>query len=564
MHTRNILTYSIIPVLFTLCALRAYASDATLLLSPIIGTYLVGDSFAISVDVDSGGAEVNAVEGQLEYDPKEFTIESTDQAKSVVTSWIQLPAFDNATGSISFGGSLATAMVLTHANVFSFKVHGKRSGEFRIRFVSGAAIHAADGTGGNIVSTLSNGIYQIVPSVNDPAALPPFTSGVSDVSTGGEVLGAATGTTITSSTHPNQNAWYALATSSLNWDLPSGLSAIRLSLDAKPSGVGSVTYPPTLHEKIVSKIRDGISYFHLTRISQDGTAETSHYTLHVDTTPPANLAATEVTRTDKSDPHVMILVSATDTTSGIDHYEFVLDGSSPVVWVDSGGHRYSVQNTVPGTHHLVVVALDKAGNRSSLILPFMVDSLPTPVITLTSTTWNEADKLKLSAVTVPNATLSISLQKGDSSAVMEEFSVDGAGRGEFESALTLSPGTYRVSAIAHSNAGGTSQKSEDQIIEVSSSLSGVIKRHPLVPVALGGLIVLVVLSWYLLRRGKGGDTLYGGDDRDDNDGNNDNELEAARVPRDKYSSRTPASPAQFAGTVVLEKRKKVEMPSTRL
>ena len=561
MHTRSIFIYSITPLLLALFAFRVYASDATLLLSPIVGTYLAGDSFVVSVDVDSGGAAVNAVEGKLEYDPKVFTVESTDLSKSVVTSWIQLPVFDNATGSISFGGTLATATVLTHANVFSFKVHGERSGQFRIRFVSGAAIYAADGTGGNIVSTLSNGIYEIVPRVKDPVALPPVEAGVSDAAVAGEVLGAATGTTITSTTHPNQSAWYALATSSLNWDLPSGLSAIRLSLDAKPSGVGAVTYPPTLHEKMVSKIRDGISYFHLTRIAQDGTAETSHYKLQVDTTPPAHLTATEVTRTDKSDPHVMVLVSATDTTSGIDHYEFVLDGASPVVWVDGGGHRYSVQNTVPGTHELVVAALDKAGNRSSLTLPFTVETLPTPVITLTSTTWNEADKLKLSAVTVPNATLSISLQKGDSSAVIEEFPVDGAGRGEFESALTLTPGTYLVSAIAHTNAGGTSLKNEGQIIEVSSSFSGVIKRHPLVPVALCGLIILTALSWYLLRRGKSDATFEGGEDRDEVD---DSEFEEEQVTRDEYISRTPASPTQFAGTIVLEKRKKVKMPSTRL
>ncbi len=564
MYKRSIFIRYIIPALVMLSASQVYAADASLQLSPVVGTYLVGDSFAVSVDVDSGGADINAVEGQLEYDPKEFTIERIDTSKSIVSSWIQLPVFDNATGSISFGGTLATATALTHANVFSFKVHGLRSGEFRIRFISGAAIHAADGTGGNIVSALNNGIYEIVPSVNDPQALPPVsTSG--EVSPQGEVLGAATGTTITSSTHPDQHAWYALATSSLNWDLPGGLSAIRLSLDMKPNGVGTVTYPPTLHDKVVNKIHDGTSYFHLTRIASDGTTETTHYKLQVDTTPPTNLTATEATRTEKSDPHVVILVSATDTISGVDHYEFILDGAAPVSWVDSGGHRYTVESSAPGTHQLSVAAVDRAGNRTSMTVPFTIDSLPTPVITLANTTWSEAEKLKLTAVTVPNATLSISVQKGDSSAVTEEFSVDGAGRGEFESALTLTPGTYHISAIAHSAAGGTSRKSEDQIAEVSSSFGGVIKRHPLVPIAAIGLILLAVLSWYLLRRSRGNDTVSD-DGEEDEEGNvdGDNYLEEEQVTRDEYVSRTPQSPAQFAGTVVLEQRKKVVMPATRL
>ena len=91
--------------------------------------------------------------------------------------------------------------------------------------------------------------------------------------------------------------------------------------------------------------------------------------------------------------------------------------------------------------------------------------------------------------------------------------------------------------------------------EVSSSFAGVVKRHPLVPVAALALIVLTALSWYLLRRG----TALEEEGEEDPD-----QYLEEEVARDEYVPRTPASPAQFAGTVVLEKRKKVEMPFTRL
>ena len=267
MRKRYILTLSTILALFSIFAVPVFASDATLFLSPITGTYITGDVFTISVNVDSGGAAVNAIEGKLEYDPKELTVIDIDTTSPIVTSWVQQPTFDNSSGVISFGGSLATSTVLSRQSVFKFRLRGERSGEFRVRFITGAAIHAADGTGGNIVSTLSNGIYAIVPSVSDPDVV--VTVPTVESSSLGEVLGAATGTSVMSSTHPDQNTWYPLATSSLSWDLPLGLSAVRLSLDKKPNGQGVVEYAPTVHDKVINKIRDGVSYFHLTRIYQD-------------------------------------------------------------------------------------------------------------------------------------------------------------------------------------------------------------------------------------------------------------------------------------------------------
>ena len=537
----------------------ASAADATLFLTPITGTYIAGDTFTVSVAVDSGGAPVNAIEGRLEYDPKELTVLSVSKTNSVLSSWVSEPAFDNELGTLSFGGSLATATALTRETVLKFEVRGQRSGEFRIRFVSGAAIHAADGTGGNIVSALNNGVYKIIPLINDPSTAVVQEGEI--LSAGGEVLGAATGTTITSPTHPDQTLWYALATSTLNWDLPSGLSGIRLSLDKKENGVGNISYPTTLHQKIIGNIRDGVYYFHVTRDALGGESETTNYKLQIDSTVPTGVTVTEVERTDPTNPHVAVMVSATDTMSGIDHYEFTIDGGSPTNWTDAGGHTYTLPASAAGTHQLIAMAVDKAGNKASSSLDFIVKSLPTPVITVVNPKLSEESKLKLSVVTVPNATLVIAVQKGDSSPVTEEYNVDAAGRGEFESALALVPGTYIISATAHNALGALSSESEKQTIEVSASTMGVIKRHPLIPVAAIALVVLIALAWwFLFMRGRDEEVIDEGvDDRDD--GNN-----YAEEPdsRDTYIEQAPVSRNQFSGTVVLEKKKKIEMPATRL
>ena len=89
-----------------------------------------------------------------------------------------------------------------------FTVHTLRTGELHIRFASGAAVHAADGTGGNILSQLSGGVYVTKPNVTDPTAPAAIQSGDAGLPAAqGEVLGAATGTAITSSTHPDQEMW---------------------------------------------------------------------------------------------------------------------------------------------------------------------------------------------------------------------------------------------------------------------------------------------------------------------------------------------------------------------
>lgn len=538
----------------------ASAADATLFLSPITGTYIAGDTFTVSVAVDSGGTLVNAIEGKLEYDPKELTMLSVSKTNSVLSSWVSEPVFDNKLGTLSFGGSLATATALTRETVLKFEVRGQRSGEFRIRFVSGAAIHAADGTGGNIVSALNNGIYEIVPMINDPSAPIAAAQEGEITSTNGEVLGAATGTTITSPTHPDQTLWYALATSTLNWDLPSGLSGIRLSLDKKENGVGNISYPPTLHQKIISNIHDGVYYFHVTRDASDGESETTNYKLQIDTMAPTGVTVTEVERTDPTNPHVAVTVNATDTMSGIDHYEFTIDGGSPTNWTDAGGHIYTPPASAAGTHQLIAMAVDKAGNKASSNLAFTVNSLPTPVVTLVNPKLSEESKLKLSVVTVPNATLVIAVQKGDSSPVTEEYNVDAAGRGEFESALALVPGTYIISATARNALGALSPLSEKQTIEVSASTMGVIKRHPLIPVAAIALVVLLALAWwFLFMRGRDEEVI----DEAADESYDDNYAEEPD-PRDAYVERTPVSTNQFSGTVVLEKKKKVQMPATRL
>lgn len=533
---------------FTISAVFAvpyvYAADAAIFLSPITGTYTTGTEFTLAVMVGSGGEAINAVEGKLEYNPKELEIVSINKDASVLTSWTVTPSFSNEIGELSFGGLLATSTVLTRGELLKFNVKALRTGELHIRFASGAAVHAADGTGGNILSQLSGGVYVTKPNESEPS-VPIEPTLVSETSTGaGEVLGAATGTIITSSTHPDSASWYATGTAILNWVVPVGTQNILLSFDKRIAADGVNIYPPTVHEKIIRDIKDGIWYFHLTRAMEDGKKETLSYRVAVDTVAPSAFSISEILRENASNPNIKLQLSATDTLSGVDHYAFSLNENSETTWVDDGTHIYTQSGVPVGMHNLTAFAVDKAGNRTGAHIEFTVEYLPTPSLTVMNPAFIEGDKLKLNITSVPNAKLEIHIARANTSPTTEDFTVDGTGSGVFDSALPLTPGSYTVSAIAHLANGALSKETEITAFEVNSSFLGVMKRHPMIPIALIGLLLLLGLSWYFLR------DMFGSVDEEESD-----EVQKEKTaPMGVKESIAPR--VIVPGAVILGKRKK--------
>ena len=543
----------------------AYASDATIFLSPITGTYTTGSSFTLSVMVSSGGDTVNAVEGKLEYDAKEISVDAVDKTSSVLNSWTIEPTPNNESGELSFAGSLATGTPLDRSIVLKFSAHLLRSGELHIRFATGAAVHAADGTGGNILTALKGGVYVTEPAQTDPQ----IPTGIVAENNGaslrsGEVLGAATGTVITSTTHPDPTLWYATSTAILDWAIPAGTESILVALNKHPKGDGTNAYSPDTHKKIIRDIKDGVWYFHLTRVMASGDRVTDSYRVAVDTVAPSVITVSEVTRKDASVPNVGIQLFASDTTSGVDHYAFQLDQAGEGAWVDDGSHIKTFQTLAAGIHQLAVTAVDKAGNRAAGHVEFTVENLPTPVITVMNSTFIEGDKLKLSVTSVPSATLDIHVAHVNSSPATEEYTVDDKGKGIFESALPLSPGSFTVSAIAHTSNGALSKESERASFDVNSSFLGVTKRHPMIPVAIIGFFFLLLVGWYMWRN------MFSGNDDDmqnDADGYTGDEVSRDITPRKvtkDQSKEVPREREMSQGAVVLTKKKAPEMPSTRL
>lgn len=82
------------------------AFAATFVLSPTLSTIGVGESFDVLVSIDGEGEDLNAVEGNLVYDPSVLRLEAIDTSQSALTLWVENPSVSTSqmAGDVSFSG----------------------------------------------------------------------------------------------------------------------------------------------------------------------------------------------------------------------------------------------------------------------------------------------------------------------------------------------------------------------------------------------------------------------------------------------------------------------------
>lgn len=534
-------------------------SASTIDVTPKVGTYAVGDDVVLRVVVTSADCPLIGVEASIEYDPKAVTVASVSREGSLLTSWTQEPSINEEIGEILFGGTLATSTPLTDGLMLTIHARPLRVGEMRMSFKNESAIH--EGSGGNILTGFTSGKYRINPKeLGDLSATPaPILEETPIV---GEVLGAATSApavVVSSPTHPNQSAWYNASSSAFLFQFDGEITSLRLGFDQKLNGHARIAYTPIVNAKEISDLENGVWFLHVSAVlAEGGTYETS-YQIQTDRTPPENFTAKEVARSDNSDPNITIMVNATDTISGIDHYEFALDGGASLRWESLSDGEFHHNVVSPGTHELTAFVFDKAGNMLSQKLSFEVTSLPSPRLSLRDPNVHEGEALALGIESLPGATVDISISRNGDSPTIEHMVMDATGKGDFESALTLSPGSYSVVAIATDARGATSKESERIGVTVSSSLWGLMSRHPLIPIGIFGLIFIAVFGLFMFRKMRVGDPREFVDDE-----------EPATSYEPTPATREIPEPREVAnsrGQVVLQPRARnieVHAPPTRL
>jgi hypothetical protein len=159
-------------------------------------------------------------------------------------------------------------------------------------------------------------------------------------------------------------------------DSGSGIASLRLSVDstAPIDLAGDVT------SYTMSELGEKGHVISLLATDRAGNIASQTVPFGVDATPPTlNVLAPTGAYVNTRD--LQLLWLASDTNSGIDHYELSLDGAAAVRVTEAAGYTFA--QVTEAAHTVVLRALDRAGNAAEKTVFVTVDATP-PSLSLTA------------------------------------------------------------------------------------------------------------------------------------------------------------------------------------
>jgi Bacterial Ig domain len=281
---------------------------------------------------------------------------------------------------------------------------------------------------------------------------------------------------------------HVLGTSSvqLTWtasDATSGIDHFEVHLDSgAPVTVAAGTASYTF-----TGVSDGSHSVGLKAFDRAGNTILVSATVTVDTAVPIASLTAPTSGQLFGTSSVQLTWTASDATSGIDHFEVRLDGGTPVT-VAAGTATYTFTGLSDGSHTLDLKAFDGAGNTVFVSVSVSVDATA-PTVSIVG---------PASGAVIPSSSSTVTWTAGDAASGIDriEVRVDGGtaqtlSAGSTTYALSsLSDGTHTVNVTVVDKAGHSSMKSVSFRVDTSFvSPSG-----PYGIVGLTSIIVLIVVA----------------------------------------------------------------------
>jgi len=395
-------------ILFSSLVIPSHTSAATLSLSPSVSTVATGNIFTEKIVVGTAGKFVNNAEGTIQFPTDLLEVVSISKSSSIFSLWVEEPSFSNVTGKVTFNGGVPNPGFNGVAGtVATITFKAKKSGSASIIIADGA-VRENDGLGTDILSSKSGSTVNIgvakkveVPDVVIPAIAK---NTVPDKPV------------VFSETNTNQEVWYSSKSATFSWKVPNSITSIQATLNKIASGAPTTTYDNSVSQKTLNNIADGKSYFHIRFANAQGYGPTTHYKIQIDSTAPKAFTPTVSNDGYKS----IVTLNAKDTTSGIDYYSIKID-NLPVIKVSSsdivsGKYELPVQNQ--GSHDLVVIAYDKAGNHTEASVRFVAPEVNAPTILVKPEEIKEGETLTINGeVQYPGVEVEVFTQFGNNKPV---------------------------------------------------------------------------------------------------------------------------------------------------
>ncbi|MEY2664977.1 MAG: hypothetical protein RLZZ480_82 [Candidatus Parcubacteria bacterium] len=474
----------------------AAAEAATLSVSPGTGVYTSNSTFTVRVVVNTSGKSINAAEGTLSFNPSELSVVSASRSGSIFNLWVAEPSFSNSAGTVSFSGGLPSGYTGSAGNIMTVTFKAKGSGASKVSFASGSVL-ANDGAGTNVLTSMNGGTFTIQAAAPTPEPEEVVVEYVAPANTPAAPV-------ITSSTHSDQKKWYTAKEAVLNWELPSGVTAVRTLLDDRATAVPTKVYESPIRTITLSDLDEGVSYFHVQFKNEGGWGKVSHYRLAVDSEKPTDIKISQPEGFDANNPEQQLALEVTDATSDVVRFKVQIDGGQAFdVTRDTATGTIKLPSTGPGYHTVVVEAFDEAGNSIIGNYSFEVQSFEKPTFTEFPQEINEQVIPVIKGTTRPNATVEIVLTKVGAEPVTYQVKSDETGAFTFIPEGRFSTGVYEITARATDEYGAQSLDSDT--IRIAVQQPGFIRVGSLLVSYLSVIIPLIALAgfavagtWYMV------------------------------------------------------------------
>lgn len=281
-------------------AQAAFAATPAVHVRGPIGVIRTGDVVAVDVLLDSAGREINAAEIHLTVDSRVLKVEKLAREQSLFTLWPEEPAWDNATGEITFTGGRPNGAVSADGSVGTIYFTTLLSGTTTLRS-EGSTMYLNDGAG----TAIALGTSELQLQVSDPLV---------------------EGIVLTSLTHPTSETWSKTHAVDVAWDAaPDALYSYVFSTDSQ--AVPDDTPETTVGNVRYEDLQDGVYYFTIKSKASNSIAWSNlvQRRFMIDATPPEPLAL----RTVSPASGVLLLVwQSFDTVSGVARSTLAVNGTN--------------------------------------------------------------------------------------------------------------------------------------------------------------------------------------------------------------------------------------------
>ena len=394
------------------------ANAASLYFSPASGKFGVADTFTVTVFVNTQDEAINNAEATINFPTDLLSAVSASQADSVFSLWIQPVTISNSEGTIIFIGGVPTpGYTGKSGKILSAVFKVKKSGKALLNF-SSASVRANDGKGTDELSSVGSAQF-VLGETTVPTSEPKLTPTPAQPNT-------PAAPDISSPTHPDQNKWYSEKDVVLIWSFPTGIKSDRVLFSKLFEVVPTITYTPPISSKNLKGVEDGIWYFLAQLRNANGWGQIGNFKVQIDTQKP-NINIQEAPREDLAYPKVKFFFSASDSRSGIDYYNVLIDNLPAQVWRDDGSHIYETQALDPGKHVIIAKVFDKAGNSLTDSLEFNISSINSPKITDYPDDLTVGQRLFIKGLSYPDAEVTVWFQKDKGESKKQVMGTDKSG-----------------------------------------------------------------------------------------------------------------------------------------